>query len=292
MYNRFVFFQLVNFMRRFFLYMFFCVLITSSTIACANTGYINTVNENNAIKDLTGQDDATQKNTENVNVTNNTISTNVSDNQSSTSVDQSIQPSTVQYVVTGQDFTKYDQPLRKTPGTEHQIEIIYFFWYGSPWSYKIDKQLRQWAATRPYPIHFQPSPAAFSNSRQEPYEVFGARIFFALQQLNKEEEISPLLLEAVHKNYVNLSDPSSVIDWMDSHGIPKEIFLKTLNSPQVKSSAASVNYVMDMYNIKSVPSVVIDGQYLIRADDKMPLDRWLGVVEFMADKLSLGGNRP
>ena len=194
----------------------------------------------------------------------------------------------IRYVILNKDFTKYSTPMLKSPNTENQIELIYFFWYGSPWSYEIDRQLRQWAATQSYPVKLSPAPVIFDG----PYQIFGARIFFALQHLGEEKRLGPLFFEAVTKRQVDFSSLPSITSWMDAHGIPKEKFLTAINHPKVRSSTAGVELVMEKYQAQSVPTVVIDGQYVVRAHEKQSPKRMLEVVKFMTQKLSEGGPRP
>lgn len=184
-------------------------------------------------------------------------------------------------VVPGKDFFVYDKPLRTATASD-QIEIIYFYWYGSPWSAEIDRDLRLWAKTRPYSVRFVPSPASFGANHQ----IFGARVFYALQLLNKEAELSPLLLEAVSSKRLNFDSIPVVIKWMDEHGIPEKDFLAALNDPRTKANTASVAKVMKMYNIESVPTVVLNGKYMVRAYDKVPPQKFLNIVRFLTQRLA------
>jgi hypothetical protein len=46
------------------------------------------------------------------------------------------------------------------------------------------------------------------------------------------------------------------------------------------------------YKVQSVPTIVLDGEYNIRATLKTSPERVAAVAEFMAEKLSHGGARP
>lgn len=186
----------------------------------------------------------------------------------------------------GKDFTVYEKP-KPTNATPDRVELVYFYWYGSPWAKEIDRDLRTWANTRPYGVKLIPAPAAFGSK----HEIFGARIFFALELLGKEEEISPLLLEAVSQRRLNFDSIPAIVKWMDARGVPEKDFLKAMDDPRTKASTARVQDVMKIYGIKSVPTVVINGKYVVRAYDKVPPDRFLKIVKVLTQRLSETGQK-
>lgn len=195
----------------------------------------------------------------------------------------------ISYVVKDKDFTKYETPLPKTRGPANQVEVVYFFWYGSDLSWKIDKEMRLWAASQPYPVLLSPSPAVLGDS---PYQVLGARIFFTLKALDRESDLGPLFFQAVQTKQVDMTDPQALVDWFVAHGIPEKRFMATINSNGVKYLAHSVARTMQMYDVQSVPTMVIDGQYQVRATTKVSPERVAAITQFMASKLSQGGPRP
>ena len=195
----------------------------------------------------------------------------------------------IQFVVMDRDFVKYEEPKRTTPSPEPQIEIIYFYYYGSPWAYKIDKPLRTWAQTRPYNVKFITVPVYFDGNN---YALLSARIHYALVALGQEQRLSSLFMQAVQENRVDLKKMSSVMVWMENHNVSKKEFLRALNSQEVKSSVAALASVAKRYGVVSTPSIVLEGQYLIAANEKRSPERVLALTKFMADKLSQGGPRP
>ena len=202
----------------------------------------------------------------------------------------SLSPAWAQEAITispGKDFTVYEKP-RPTNATPDRVELVYFYWYGSPWAKEIDRDLRVWAKTRPYGVKLIPAPAAFGSN----HEIFGARIFFALELLGKEEEISPLLLEAVSQRHLDFDSIPAIIKWMEARGIPEKDFLKAMDDSRTKSSTARVKDVMKIYEIKSVPTVVINGKYVVRAYDKVPPQRFLQIVKVLTQRLAENAQKP
>lgn len=195
----------------------------------------------------------------------------------------------INYVVVGRDFTKYEKPLPKTRGQANQVEVIYFFWYGSDLSWKIDRNMREWAASQPYPVLLSPSPVILGDS---PYQILGARIFFTLKQLGREQDLGPLFFDAVQGKHVDMTNPQAIVDWFAVRGIDERTFKRVINSNEVKSSTLNVYRTMRDYDIQAVPTIVLDGQYQIRVSNKFPPERVAAVAQFMAQHLSKGGPRP
>jgi len=195
----------------------------------------------------------------------------------------------ITFVVTGRDFEKYPTPKRKTPQNKNRIEVLYFYYIGSPWASEIDQKLRNWVATRPYEMSFTSVPIYFEGQQAG---IFGARIHYALVKLGEDDRLIPLLMQAIRQGRVNLARSESVISWMESHGVPRSEFLQALNAPSTKFQTTSIPFAMDDYNIKSSPTIVIDGKYRIESSETLPPAKTLAIAQFMTDKLSLGGPAP
>lgn len=175
----------------------------------------------------------------------------------------------------GKDFIIYENPVYNY--NSNQIEIIYFFSYGSPWSQQIDHELRVWAKTQPYPIKFTPSPVFYGQA----HEIFYARVFFALKKMDKESEIGPLFLNAVVNQEKDFNKIANILDFMEQNGVNKDAFVEALNSQEVKMHTARTGTITKDYQIYSIPAVVINGQYLIRANQDMPPKKFLESVKFL-----------
>ena len=192
----------------------------------------------------------------------------------------------VRYVVRGQDFRILAQPQRATPG---RTEMLVFFWYGSPWAAKVDPYLNEWVASgrAPANLRLQYVPLALSRDWE-----FSARIFFALERMGKEREITPRLFRAVQAKAVDLSSPRSVQTWLTEQGIAADAFSAAINDPVVIAKTNALRPIARAYDVRSSPTFVIDGRYHIASTDKVPPERALAVAMFMTQKLSEGGPRP
>lgn len=192
----------------------------------------------------------------------------------------------VEYVVKNRDFRILAHPQR---ASAHQVEVLVFFWYGSPWAAKVEPQLRSWveSGAAPARVRVQYVPVALSN----PWG-FSARVFYALSRLGVERQLTPRLLQAVNERVVDLGSPVSMSRWLSQQGVSPDAFQKAINDPLVVAQVASLPAIARAYEIRSTPTFIIDGRYHIAATEKMPPERAAAVAMFMAQKLSEGGPRP
>lgn len=194
----------------------------------------------------------------------------------------------ITYVVRGQDFQVLNPAQRSTPG---RTELVVFFWYGSPWMAQVEPALRAWVEQGRAPANLRLQFVPLLTNQDKSW-AFSARIFFALEQMRVERQITPKLLRAVNEKVVDLSSPASVNAWLVQQGIDGQAFQKAINSPMVVARVSALPWVARNYQVKSTPTFVIDGTYHIASTEKMPPERATAVAMFMATKLSEGGPRP
>lgn len=192
----------------------------------------------------------------------------------------------IDFVVKDKDFHILPRPQRATPD---RTELLVFFWYGSPWAAKIDPYLQSWVASgrAPANLRIQYVPMVMG-----PEWMFGARVFYALEELGMEREITPRLLRAVQAQAVDMSSPVSVQKWLTEQGVSPEAFKKAINSDRVVAKTAALPAIASAYHVRSSPTFILDGTYHVGASSRMTPERAAAVAMFFAQKLSEGGPRP
>lgn len=184
-------------------------------------------------------------------------------------------------LVAGRDYQLLASPLPTTPG---RLDVIYFFWYGSPWSQSFDPLIRRWADDRaPALIRFQPSPVVLADGWG-----YGARVFFALEQMGIEHATGPALMRAISQGVVQYADPSTLNEWLSTNGVDTKAFSKAINSPLTVAKTSSSPSVTRLYAIQRVPAVVIDGRYVFTinaaGDTAELMDRVAFATEALAQR--------
>lgn len=187
--------------------------------------------------------------------------------------------STGRSLVAGRDYLVLAKPM---PTPTDRLEVAYFFWYNSPASAKVDPLIRQWAATKASPlVKFRPLPAVLENSWG-----YGARIFFALQELGKEATLGPKVMRAMDEDIVDYNSPKSLSEWMRDQGVRTKDLQTAINDPKVIAQTSWMPSLMKRYGVQRVPTVVIDGQFLfISAPEEKP-EAFMSRVDFAAQVLT------
>lgn len=185
----------------------------------------------------------------------------------------------VRSLVAGRDYLVLAKPLA---APEDRLEVMYFFWYNSPATAKLDPLIRSWANTKASPfVRFRPLPAVLDNNWG-----YGARIFFALQLLNRESDISPKLIQAMDQGIVDYNSPKSLSDWMSEQGISRDSINKAVNDPRVIAQTSWMPSMMRRHGVERVPTVLIDGKFLFVQGEKETAANFMSKISFASDELA------
>lgn len=167
--------------------------------------------------------------------------------QNSTGADRSL--------IAGRDYVVL---AKKLPSSVDRLDVMYFFWYNSPTTAKMDLSLRRWASDQaPALVKFIPLPAVLSQDWG-----LGARIFFALRELGVEEKVGPRLTQALAEEVVDYNDRKALFDWFKEEGIKPKDLNDALNSASTVAQTTWMASAMQLYGVEQVPTVVIDGQFV------------------------------
>ena len=53
-----------------------------------------------------------------------------------------------------------------------------------------------------------------------------------------------------------------MIEWVSKNGVDREKFIATYNSPEIKAKLDEARKMMQTYDIRAVPSIVVDGKFV------------------------------
>jgi len=156
------------------------------------------------------------------------------------------------------DFVRLDPPQPVATGSA--IEVIEFFYYGCPICYELQPQMSRWLVQAPNYIALRRIPAKAS----ETWEIF-AKLYFSLEALGEIQRLHWPVYDNFHFDGVRLNDEKVMLDWVTRNGITRERFLETYNSPDVQAKVDLAAEMMKRYDVRGVPTIVVDGKYLSSA---------------------------
>jgi len=155
------------------------------------------------------------------------------------------------------------------------VEVINFFSYGCKPCSDSMKILDKWKTDMPYYARLIYSPISPNNAISYP-----ARVFFTLQKLNKES-LNRDFMDASISGKTDFSDFKILHSWLASRGVNTTDFDKAFDSNEVVSKVYAGPTIVKLYNVRSIPAVVVNGHYLIPANVLKDEKRTTDVLNYL-----------
>lgn len=158
----------------------------------------------------------------------------------------------------GRDYIRLNPPHPVASGD--RIEVIEFFYYGCPVCYELEPKLSRWYYNSPGSIELRRVPALSSDN----WDNF-AKLFYTLEAMGQLARLHWPVYDNFHFNGMKLNEEPTMAAWVAHNGLDKQKFVDTYASPQVQTKLAGAREMTRSYDIKGVPSIVVEGKYLTSA---------------------------
>ncbi|SPE31772.1 Thiol:disulfide interchange protein [Burkholderiales bacterium] len=155
----------------------------------------------------------------------------------------------------GADYTVLTNP--QPTDSAGKIEVLDFFWYGCPHCYAFLPELEAWRKKQAADVAYKHVPVAFDAAR-EPH----TKIFYALQVLNRVDDMHSKVFDAFHLRHMRLLDRDEIADFMASNGIPRDKWLAAYDSFTVAGLTSRARMITQAYTIDGTPTLACDGRFL------------------------------
>jgi thiol:disulfide interchange protein DsbA len=169
-------------------------------------------------------------------------------------------------------------PARPVSSGE-RIEVLEFFYYGCPVCYEAQPHIAKWLLTVGPSISIQRVPAVFTESS----ESF-ARTFYTLGALNQIARLHWPLYDNHHFDGKQLNEEKNIVEWVSNNGVDRERFVELWHSGQIKAQVEAAKKALDTYDIKVVPTFVIDGKYLTSSRMTGGVKEMMPVIQFLVSR--------
>ena len=160
-----------------------------------------------------------------------------------------------QGMVEGQNYTRLKSP--QPPESGKNIEVIEFFSYGCPHCGELEPHLQAWLKKKPADVQFRRVPVMF-----QPRWENMARAYYTLEALGEEEKLSPEYFVALHQKGVPLYNAKDFFDWAASKGLDRKKVEDLFGSFAVVGKVNRAKQLAGVYNIQSVPTMIVDGRFV------------------------------
>jgi protein dithiol oxidoreductase (disulfide-forming) len=179
----------------------------------------------------------------------------------------------------GKDFRKLVPPQpTDSPG---KIEVVEFFSYGCPHCAHFYPLLQAWLAKLPKDVAFRHVPVGFNN---DPW-INLQRAYYALQASGDLARLDGALFHAIHEEHLKLFDEESLADWVGKNGGNAEKFASAYASFGVNNQTVQADEMAEKFQIDSVPSMAVNGEYVAMADAAAGEMPYLNALLTNTDKL-------
>ncbi|MEC9206199.1 MAG: thiol:disulfide interchange protein DsbA/DsbL [Pseudomonadota bacterium] len=174
---------------------------------------------------------------------------------------------------------KYVQISNSRQADSEKIIIYEFFWYGCPHCYNIEPTIDKIESNLKEDTLLVRLPLALRDSW-----VNHAKAFFALEKMGKTSDLHEKIFEEIHINGNRLDSKSSLIDFIDEQGFSGSNFAKHFDSFGTEIRVNKAIRLANHYQIKSVPTIVVNGRYVTSGSFVTDYDELYNVVNLLVDK--------
>lgn len=161
-----------------------------------------------------------------------------------------------------------------------KTEVLEFFSYGCPHCADFHPLVSKWAEGLPSDVVFKRVPISFGR----PQWASLARLYYALEATGELAKLDGAVFRALHQENKRLFDDKTIIAWVSAQGVDEKKFTAAFNSFGVLSQAKRADQMAHVYKIKGVPSLAVDGKYLVAGKDLKGFGDLLTLTDQVIDK--------
>lgn len=176
-------------------------------------------------------------------------------------------------------------PFSESLNTGKSVEVREFFWYGCGHCFQFEPILQAWKKNKSENANFVTTPAFLP--RREAH----AKAFYAFDSIGKHEKLHTVFFSALHVERRKLENVDDIANFVAQNGEDKKAFLSAYNSFGTDHKVKQATQLGLKYGVNSVPTLIVDGRYLITASMAGGNEGMLKVVDYLVAKVAKEKNR-
>ncbi len=163
-------------------------------------------------------------------------------------------PAAAQQVKRDEDYRLIpQQPVE----SGERIEVIEFFFYACPYCNDLLPHLDRWLKRRPADVAFRRVPVV----RHDSWAPL-AKIYYTLEAMGEAERLHVVAYRSYHVDDLAISQEKVIAGWAEKQGLDRDKFMAIYRSDETRQKVERARRMTMDYDIRSMPSVVVDGRYL------------------------------
>lgn len=179
--------------------------------------------------------------------------------------------------VAGREFTIIDGPKPAADGG--RIEVIEFFYYGCPICYEAQPHIARWLNRVANDVTLRRVPA-ISRDGWEPF----ARSFYTLEAMGEIARLHWPIYDNFHFDGKDLKEEAEMLDWIGRNGLDAKKFKEIWGSESITEKVRVAQKLLETYNVRGVPTMVIDGRYITSARMAGGTKQMIDVVDVLVNR--------
>ena len=177
-----------------------------------------------------------------------------------------------------QEGTHYQRLPQAAPaGSGERPEVVELFSHNCIHCFNFKPAVQEWLQTKPDDVEFIRIPVTFGRRDME----LLARAYYAAQELGITDQADTALYDAFHVQRRRLNSVDAIAELFAELGVEREAFDRAFNSFAVETKVRRANQLIQRYQVRGTPSMVINGQYLTTGSMAGSNPRMLDVADFL-----------
>ena len=160
-----------------------------------------------------------------------------------------------------------------------KIEVVEMFGYMCPHCNHFEPMIENWESKQPQDVDFHAIPVVFGRGWEEL-----ARAYYVAELMGKLDETHSAVFHAIHTERKRIFDEDSLAEFYSQFGIPEDEFKKQFNSFAVNMKLKQGQQKAQAYQIEGVPSMIVNGKYLVTGSMAGSNAQMLKVVDYLVEK--------
>ena len=155
-----------------------------------------------------------------------------------------------------------------------------FFSYSCVHCYNLDASLDSWVASKEGKVRLERVPVTGTGAWRRL-----AVVYYAAEERQLLQSLHMRFFRAIHDGGWNLSRQDELMTFLRTQGVDGQVFARAMTSSSVARRLAFAEERQRQYQIASVPSLVVNGTYLVRAGREVGLARMLDIVDHLLEEM-------
>ena len=176
-------------------------------------------------------------------------------------------------LVEGRDWRMLSPPQPST--NTQRIEVLEFFSYGCPHCADLSPLIKPWAGLLPGDVAFRRIPVSFGRAAWANL----ARLYFGLELTGDLGRLDEAVFNAVTRERRNLYTDKAILAWLQDQGADATAFEALFRSFAVETQVAQSDALARDFKIDAVPTLVVDGRYVVLARDTKGFPEILAIAD-------------